>query len=88
MYGWMMEKHQPVGIGYQPIRDDYIEDSMTQYYMEFDENCRGKLRFWDHTFSQAEFDKYGIVHGSIDWNSGTSSFEEGGSDVGSQGRAR
>jgi len=26
-----MEEHQPIGIDYQPIRDnDYIEDSMTQ----------------------------------------------------------
>jgi len=26
---------------------------------------RGISRFWDHTFSQAEFAKYGIIHGSI-----------------------
>ena len=63
----MMEEHQPISIDYQSIQDDdYIEDSMTQYYMEFDENCRGKLRFWYHTFSQVEFAKDGIVLGSIE----------------------
>ena len=30
---------------------------MTQHYMEFDEDHRDESRFWDHTFSQAEFDK-------------------------------
>ena len=35
------------------------------------------------TFPQIDFAKDGIVHGSIDWNSRTSSFEEGGTDVGS-----
>ena len=29
---------------------------MMQHYMEFNEDHRG-LRFWDHTFSQVEFDK-------------------------------
>ena len=39
VYDWMMEEHQPNVIDYQPIRDnDYIEDSMTQHYMEFDED--------------------------------------------------
>jgi len=29
VYGWMMKRHQPIGIAYQPIRnDDYIEDLM------------------------------------------------------------
>ena len=46
VYGWIMEEHQPTGIDYQPIRDDvYIEDSMTQHYMEFDEDHRGKFTF-------------------------------------------
>ena len=58
MCGWMMEEHRPIGIDYQLIRDDYIEDSMTQHYMEFNEDRRGELRFWVHTFSQAEFDKF------------------------------
>jgi len=61
----MMEEHQPIGIDYQPIRDDdYIEDSMTQHYMEFDKD-RGESRLWDHTFPQTEFAKDGIIHGSI-----------------------
>jgi len=34
--------------------------------MEFDEDRRGDSKFWDHTFSQAEFTKDGIIHGSID----------------------
>ena len=51
---------------FQLIRDDYIEDSITQQYMEFDEDRRGESRFWDHTFPQAEFAKDGIVHDSID----------------------
>ena len=39
VYGWMMEEHQPIDIDHQPIRDDdYIEDSMTQHYMELDED--------------------------------------------------
>jgi len=51
VYGWMMEEHQPIGIDYQLIRDDdYIEDSMTQDYMGFNEDRRGKIIFWDHTF--------------------------------------
>ena len=54
MYSWMMEEHQPIGIDYQSIRDDYIEDSMTQYYMEFNEDHRGESRFQNRTFSQAE----------------------------------
>jgi len=44
-YGWMMEKHHPIGIAYQPIQDDYVEDSMTQHYMEFNEDCQGESRF-------------------------------------------
>jgi len=36
---------------------NYIEDSMTQHYMEFDEDHRDESRFWDHIFPQAEFDK-------------------------------
>jgi len=35
---------------------------------------------------QAKFAKEDVVHGSIDWNSRTSTFEEGETDVGSQGR--
>ena len=46
------EEHQLIGIDYQPID---IEDSMTQYYIEFNEDRRGESRFWDHTFPQAEF---------------------------------
>ena len=47
VYDWMMEEHQPIGIDYQPIQDnDYIEDSMTQYYMEFNKDHRGESRFW------------------------------------------
>ena len=43
--GWMIEENQPIGLDYQPIRDDdYIEDSMTQHYMEFDEDRRGESR--------------------------------------------
>ena len=38
VYGWLMEEHQPIGIDFQPIRDDYSEDSMTQHYMEFNED--------------------------------------------------
>jgi len=35
----MMEEHQSTGIDYRPIRDEeYIEDSMMQHYMEFDED--------------------------------------------------
>ena len=46
MYSWMMEENQPIGIDYQPIRDDdYIEDSMTQHYMKFNEDRRDELRF-------------------------------------------
>ena len=46
VYGWMMEEHQPIDIDYQPIRDDdYIEDSMTQHYMEFNEDRQGESRF-------------------------------------------
>jgi len=45
VYGWMMEEHQPIDIDYQPIRDDYIEDSMAQYYMEFNEDRRDESRF-------------------------------------------
>ena len=54
-----MEENQPIGIDFQLIRDDddYIEDSMTQHYMEFDEGHRDDSRFCDHTFLQVEFDK-------------------------------
>ena len=39
VYGWIMEKHQIIGVDYQPIRDDdYIEDSMTQHYMELNDH--------------------------------------------------
>jgi len=51
VYRWLIEEHQPIDIDYQPIRDDYIEDSMMQYYMEYDKNYRGKSRLWDHTLS-------------------------------------
>ena len=47
-----------IDIDYQQIRDDnYIEDSVTQHYMEFNEDHRDESRFWVHTFSQAKFDK-------------------------------
>ena len=56
LYGWKMEEHQPIGIDYKPIwNDDYIEDSMTWHYIEFNEDRLGELRFWDHTFPQTEF---------------------------------
>jgi len=42
---------------------------------------RGRSRFWDHTFPQAEFTKDEIVPGSIDRNSRTSTFEKGGTNV-------
>ena len=46
LYGSMMEEHQLIGIDYQPIRnDDYIEDLMTQHYMEFNEDRRDESRF-------------------------------------------
>ena len=54
--------------------------------MEFDEDHQDELRFWDHTFPQAEFAKDGIVHGFINLNPRTSSFEERRTDVGSQAR--
>ena len=39
VYGWMLEEHQPICIDYQLIQDEnYIEDSMTHYYMKFDED--------------------------------------------------
>ena len=45
-YGWMIEEHQSIGIDYQQIRDeDYIEDSMTQHYVEFDEYHQDESRF-------------------------------------------
>ena len=51
-------------IDYQPIRDDdYIEDTMTQYYGEFNEERWGESRFWDHSFPQAEF-AYNMAHDS------------------------
>ena len=37
---------------------------MTQHYMELNEDRRGESRFWDHTFSQAEFSYNSIAHGS------------------------
>ena len=58
VYDWMMKEHQPIGIDYQPIQDEnYIKDSMTHYYMKCDEDHRDESRFWDHTFTQTEFDK-------------------------------
>ena len=64
MAGWWRE-HQPIGIDYQPIQDDdYIENSMTQYYMEFNEDLPGVSKFWDHTFPQAEFIYNSMVEGS------------------------
>ena len=47
-----MEEHQPIGIEY----------SMTQHYMEFYEDHWDKSRYLDHTFPQAEFDKYNKKH--------------------------
>ena len=38
-------------------------------------NC-GESRFWNQTFPQAEFAKDNHVHGSIDWNSKMSPFDE------------
>ena len=65
VYDWLMEEHQPIGIDYQPIRDDdYIEDSMTQHYMKFNKDRQGESRFWNHTFSQAEFVYNSMDHGS------------------------
>ena len=48
------------------------------------EALQGRSRFWDQTFSQAEFAKDDIIYGRIDRNSRKSSFEEGETDVGSQ----
>ena len=63
VYGWMMEEYQPIGIDYQPTwNDDYIEDLMTQHYMEFNEDRRGESRFWDHTFPQEEFAYNNMTH--------------------------
>ena len=60
-----MEEHQPISIDYQPIQDDdYIKDSMMEYYMEFNEDHRGESKFWDHTFPQAEFAYNNMDHGS------------------------
>jgi len=65
MYGWMIEEHQPIALDYQPIRDDYyIEDSMKQYYMEFNDDHLGESRFWDHTFPKTEFAYNNIDHDS------------------------
>jgi len=51
-------------IDYQPIRDDdYVEDSMTQYYMELNEDRRCESIFWDHTFPQTEFAYNSMAHG-------------------------
>ena len=67
VYGWMMEEHQLIGIDYQPIRDDdYIEDLMTQHYIEFNEDRQGESKFWNHAFYQPEFIKDGIAHSYID----------------------
>ena len=42
----MMEEHQPIDIDYQQIWDDhYIEDSMTQHYIEFNEDHRDESKF-------------------------------------------
>ena len=54
----MIKEHQTIGIDYQQTQDEnYIEDSMTQQYMKFDEDHRDESRYWDHTFSQAKFDQ-------------------------------
>ena len=35
LYGWMMDKHQPIDIDHQQIWDEYcIEDSMMQHYLK------------------------------------------------------
>ena len=61
-----MEEHQPIGIDYQLIRDNnYLEDSITQHYMKFNEERRGESSFWDYTFPQAEF-AYNMVRNSKD----------------------
>ena len=52
VYGWKMKEHQPIGIDYQSIRDDYIEDSMTQHYMEFDEIVKANKDFGITLFSR------------------------------------
>ena len=45
-YNWMIEEHQPIVIDYQQIRDkDFIEDSITQHYMVFDEDHRDESKF-------------------------------------------
>jgi len=59
-----MEEHQPISIDYQLIRDDYIQDSMTQHYMEFNKDRQGESKFWDHTLSQAKFAYNSMTHGS------------------------
>ena len=53
LYGWIIEEHQPIGIDYQPIRDDYIEDSMTQYYIEFDEESSRRIKILESHFSSS-----------------------------------
>jgi len=48
----------PIGIDYQPIRDDdNIKDSMMQHYMEFNEYRWGESRFLDHTFPKQSLHK-------------------------------
>ena len=42
---------------------------------------RDESRFWDQTFSLTEFARDGSAHSFIDWNSKTSSFQKGGTDV-------
>ena len=41
----------------------------------------GRIKILGSHFPQVEFAKDDIVHGSIDWHSMTSSFEEGETDV-------
>ena len=57
VYGWMMEEHQPIDIDQSIRDDDYIEDSIAQHCMEFDEDHQDESRFRDHTFFKVEFDK-------------------------------
>ena len=57
MAGWWKSTNQlELIINWSELKN-YIEDSMMQHYMEFDEDYRDESRFWDHIFPQAEFDK-------------------------------